>query len=230
MRSPRDGSRGPPEKMLEFLLALLTTATVGALLIPLLRSRVEATNRLDNDLAVYRDQLAELERERAAGTTSDADAAAARIEIERRILTAAERDKSASARTEAGLPLQPTLNRFLAPALCVVIPLFALGLYLSVGHPGLPSAPFKPNSALPEAPAPRVAEVIASARARLVKDPDDPQALSALAEALTVEAGGTVTPAAVDALAKALANNPDDPRTLFYLGLHEAPSGDSAAA
>src|SRR5258708_993224 len=174
-------------KMLEFLLALLTTATVGALLIPLLRTRVEATNRLDNDLAVYRDQLSELERERAAGTTSEADAAAALLEIERRILTAAERDD------RIGLPLQPTLNRFLAPALCVVIPLFALGLYLSIGHPGLPSAPFRPNTALPEAPAPRVAEVIAAARARLANSPDDPQALSALAEALTVEAGGTVT-------------------------------------
>jgi cytochrome c-type biogenesis protein CcmH len=210
--------------MLEFLLAALTTATVGALLIPLLKSRVEATNRLDNDLAVYRDQLAELERARAAGTASEADAAAARIEIERRILTAAERDD------RIGLPLQPTLNRFLAPALCVVIPLFALGLYLSIGHPGLPSAPFKPDRTLPEAPAPRVAEVIGVARARLAQDPDDPHALSALAEALTVEAGGTVTQAAVEALTKALAKNPDDPRTQFYLGLHEAQSGDSAAA
>ena len=210
--------------MLEFLLALLTTATVGVLLIPLLRTRVEATNRLDNDLAVYRDQLAELERERAAGTVPEAEATAARVEIERRILTAAERD------AEAGLPLQPTLNRFVAPALCLVIPLFALGLYLSVGHPGLPSAPFTPDRTLPEAPAARIADVIASARARLAKDPDDPQALSALAEALTVEAGGTVTPAAVEALNKALARNADDPRTLFYLGLHEAQSGDSAAA
>src|SRR5207253_1234741 len=67
-------------------------------------------------------------------------------------------------------------------------------------------------------------------RARLAQTPDDPQALSALAEALTVEAGGTVTPDALNALNKALAKNPDDPRTLFYLGLHEAQSGDSAAA
>src|SRR4029077_10454419 len=135
--------------MLEFLLAALTTATVGALLVPLLRTRVEATNRLDNDLAVYRDQLSELERERAAGTPPAADAAAARIEIERRILTAAERD------AEAGLPLQPTLNRFLAPALCLLIRMCALAFYLAPGHPGLPSAPFKPSAALPEVPAER---------------------------------------------------------------------------
>jgi len=209
--------------MLEFLLAALTTATVGVLLVPLLKSRVEVTNRLDNDLAVYRDQLAEVERERAAGTLPEADAAAARTEIERRILTAAERDKEAT-------PLQPTLNRFLAPALCLVIPLFALGLYLSIGHPGLPSAPFKPDQTLPEVPAARIAEVIAVARQRLAANPDDAQALSALGEALTVEAGGTVTPAALEALNKALLKNPDDPRTLFYLGLHEAQGGDSDAA
>src|SRR5215470_6455174 len=140
-------------RMLEFLLAALTTATVGALLIPLLRSKVAATDRLDNDLAVYRDQLAEVERERAAGTLPEADAAAAKIEIERRILTAAERDQAQPAP-------QATLHRYLPPALCLLIPLFALGLYLSIGHPGLPSAPFTPERALPEAPAARVAEVI----------------------------------------------------------------------
>jgi len=209
--------------MLEFLLAALTTATVAALLIPLLRSRVAATDRLDNDLAVYRDQLAEVERERAAGTLPEPDAAAAKIEIERRILTAAERDQAAPAP-------QATLHRYLPPALCLLVPLFALGLYLSIGHPGLPSAPFTPERAMPDVPAARIAEVIAAARARLAQNPDDPQALSALGEALTVEANGTVTPAALEALNKALAKNPDDPRTLFYLGLHEAQSGDSAAA
>src|SRR5882672_1470342 len=111
--------------MLEFLLAALTTATVGVLLIPLLRSRVAATDRLDNDLAVYRDQLAEVERERAAGTLAPADAGAARLEIERRILTAADRDQAQPAP-------QAAAHRYLPPALCLLIPLFALGLYLSI--------------------------------------------------------------------------------------------------
>ena len=48
--------------MLEFLLALLTTATVGALLVPLLRSRVTSRSRFDGELAIYRDQLAEIAR------------------------------------------------------------------------------------------------------------------------------------------------------------------------
>ena len=72
--------------MLEFLLALLTTVTVAVLLIPLLRTKQDTTGRLDGELAIYRDQLAEIERERAAGTLPESEAAAARIEIERRIL------------------------------------------------------------------------------------------------------------------------------------------------
>ena len=71
---------------------------------------------------------------------------------------------------------------------------------------------------------------MAAARARLAAQPDDPEALSALGEALTLEADGTVTPPAVEAFNKALANQPDDPRALYYLGLHEAQSGDSRAA
>ena len=65
--------------MLEFLLALLTTATVGVLLVPLLRTSARRTERLDSALAIYRDQLAEIERARAEGTTPEAEAAAARL-------------------------------------------------------------------------------------------------------------------------------------------------------
>ena len=61
----KGGARLTP--MLEFLLALLTTATVGVLLVPLLRTARRRDDRLDNDLAIYRDQLAELERERGGG-------------------------------------------------------------------------------------------------------------------------------------------------------------------
>jgi len=47
---------------------------------------------------------------------------------------------------------------------------------------------------------------------------------------LTLEADGTVTPAAVEAFNRALALQPSDARALYYLGLHEAQAGDSAAA
>lgn len=212
--------------MLEFLLALLTTATVGALLWPLLRARVDHRGRLDAELAIYKDQLAELERERAAGTLSEAEAEAAKIEIERRILAA-----ESAAQTMAATS-SPSMQKWLPPALSLFVPLVALGLYLQVGRPGLPSAPFA-SDRIAEHPAPRqldVARLLADARARLAQDPDDADALAALGEGLTLEAGGTVTQAAVEALRRALAKAPDDPRTHYYLGLHEAQSGDSRAA
>ena len=213
--------------MLEFLLALLTTATVGALLVPLLRTTEKRTERLDSALAIYRDQLAEIERTRADGTVSEADAAAARIEVERRILSAANASDAAAPRDSA------TLHRFLPPALALLIPLLALGVYLNVGRPGLPAAPFATRPALdhPNPNEPITAErMLAEARARLAENPEDPEALVELGEALVLEADGTVTPAAVEALTRALALRPDNPRAAYYLGLHEAQSGDSKAA
>jgi cytochrome c-type biogenesis protein CcmH len=215
--------------MLEFLLALLTTATVGALLWPLLRTRVDHRGRLEAELAIYKDQLAELERERAAGTLPEAEAAAAKIEIERRILAAGAAGSAADMATTAS---SPSSQKWLPPALSLFVPLLALGLYLQVGRPGLPSAPFG-GERIAEHPAPQqldVPRLLAEARARLAQDPDDADALAALGEGLTLEAGGTVTQAAAEALRRAIAKAPDDPRTHYYLGLHEAQSGDSRAA
>jgi cytochrome c-type biogenesis protein CcmH len=216
--------------MLEFLLALLTTVTVGVLLIPLLRAKQESSGRLEGELAIYRDQLAEIERERAAGTLPGNEAAAARIEVERRILAAGDHPPPAP-------HADATLHKLLPPALALIIPLLALGLYLQVGRPGLPAAPFiagKQQPAATDEPL-SLEKLLAAARARVANQPDDPDALSALGEALTLEANGTVTQPAVDAFNKALAlsrqeGQPDDPRALYYLGLHEAQSGDSRAA
>jgi len=218
--------------VLEFLLALLTAGTVGVLLIPLLRTRLGATNRLDNDLAIYRDQLAEVERERAAGSLSEPDASAARTEIERRILAAAEKDSTPAPKPAAAF------HRFLPPVLCLLIPAFALGLYLQIGQPGVASAPFIPQPRPPagappgtsQEQGPSLADQIAAARERLKQAPDDPEALSVLGELLTQQADGVVPPAAVDAFQRALEKQPGDARALFYLGLHEAQAGESKAA
>jgi cytochrome c-type biogenesis protein CcmH len=214
--------------MLEFLLALLTTATVAALLWPLLRMRLPARDRLSGELAIYRDQLAELERERDAGRLKPAEAAAGRTEIERRMLAAGD----AAAATVSTRTTTDAAQKWLPPALSLFVPLLALGLYLQTGRPGLPAAPFA-DRGTEHAPAPQqldVAGLLKEARARLAQDPNDADALAALGEGLTLEAGGTVTPPALDALRRALQARPDDARILYYLGLHEAQSGDSKAA
>src|SRR5471030_3166006 len=211
--------------MLEFLLALLTTATVGVLLVPLLRQRATSVPRLDNDLAIYRDQLGELEREQAAGRLPDSEATAARTEIERRILTAAEQDAKEAAPKDTA-----ALHRLLPPALCLAVPLIALGLYLQIGRPGLPASPFVAHAPVTTAPQDDLPALIAATKKQAADHPDDPAALSALGEALTLEADGVVTRPAVEAFTKALKLQPGDARAAFYLGLHEQQSGDSAAA
>src|SRR6202012_5753497 len=117
------------------------------------------------------------------------------------------------------------------PALCIVVPLLALGLYLDIGRPDLPSRPFVAR-AKPVSPEPAIDlnKLIAEARARLAANPDDADALSALGELLTQQADGVVGEPAVDAFTKALARNANDARAIFYLGLHEAQSGESKAA
>lgn len=218
--------------MLEFLLALLTTATVAALLWPLMRMRLPARDRLSGELAIYRDQLAELERERAAGTLKPAEAAAARTEIERRMLAAGDAATTTATGTAKAARASDAVQKWLPPALSLFVPLLALGLYLQTGRPGLPAAPFADRGS--EHPAPSrqldVAGLLAEARARLAQDPNDAEALAALGEGLTLEAGGSVTQPALEALQRALPARPDDARILYYLGLHEAQSGDSKAA
>ena len=115
--------------MLEFALALLATATVGVLLIPLLRAPRRSAGRLDGELAIYRDQLDEIERERAVGAIAESDAAAARLEIERRALAAG--DQPATRLTIA--PADNVLHKILSPALALAIPVLAIPAALLVG-------------------------------------------------------------------------------------------------
>src|SRR4051812_4518822 len=73
--------------MLVAVLVLLTIGAVAAVVWPLLRPGGNAAaDRGAFDRAVYKDQLAELARERERGVIDDASISAARLEIERRLL------------------------------------------------------------------------------------------------------------------------------------------------
>src|ERR1700730_15073709 len=71
-----------------FVLALMTAAAIFAVLWPL--SRGGGPQREGNDAVVYRDQLAEIDRDAATGLIGPAEADAARVEIGRRLLAAAD--------------------------------------------------------------------------------------------------------------------------------------------
>ena len=156
--------------MLEFLLALLTTATVGALLIPLLRTKVQIerpARRRAGDLSRPAGRAGARARRRHHRPRGEA--AAARTEIERRILAAADSAKTAAPAAS------PVLHKFLPPALALALPLLALGLYLQVGRPGLPAAPFVARPAAPAAGEPLdLPRLVAAARSARPSNPTIP--------------------------------------------------------
>lgn len=242
---------------LAFFLALATAATVGVLLLPLLRRGGPAAARFDHEIEIHRDRLAEIERERSAGALDEDAARAARLEIERRILAAAEAPHQAAA--------APTERKLLPVAVAALVPLLALGAYFSLGRPELPAQPFAERPAPPADPDPgrlerRIAELreavarapadlearlelarllILSGRAadsvRLLREtaaaaPGRADVLSALGEALTMEADGTVTPEARAAFAEVERRDRADVRAQFYLGRAEEQGGDGRAA
>ena len=73
--------------ILWLLFALMTVAAIAAVLWPLTRRNAA---RGGSDIAVYRDQLDEITRDRAAGLIGESEAEAAKVEVSRRLLAAAD--------------------------------------------------------------------------------------------------------------------------------------------
>jgi len=118
------------------IFAALTASVLYVLLRPLMTGSAEGGgSRAAFDATVYRDQLEEVERDRARGLIGDADAEAARLEIARRLL-AADAEECGGANAAA-----KRLERLVALGLAVMLPLLALGLYLHYGSPRLPDQP-----------------------------------------------------------------------------------------
>jgi cytochrome c-type biogenesis protein CcmH len=209
-----------------------------------------ARGRAEADLALYRAQLAELDREREAGRLDAAAHAAATLEVQRRIL-AAPRDDEAGVGRRSGA---------LVAAALFLIPAAGIGLYLVRGIPDMPSAPYD----LRRQQAAAEEELLAGLRQRIAAlDPNseparqgfvllgnaernrgraeaaieswsralairfDPQLAGDLAE-LQLEENNHAEAAAL--LARALGSAPGDARLRFLTGLAEARAGRAANA
>ena len=124
--------------ILWIIFALMTAAAILAVLWPL--ARKAATGRGGNDLAVYQDQLEEIGRDRSAGLIGQAEAEAARIEVSRRLLAAADAQETAAQPTASAAQ---SLWRRRAAAIVALIVLAALPLcfYLVLGSPNVPGQP-----------------------------------------------------------------------------------------
>ncbi|HXE16473.1 MAG TPA: c-type cytochrome biogenesis protein CcmI [Stellaceae bacterium] len=230
------------------LLAVLAILVLGFVFVPLARGR--AARGRDRNIfarAVYRDQLAELTRDRERGVLDAGEEAAARREIERRLLAAGDTASDTTAKPR--------------PVLAALLGLFVLavaaGLYFALGSPGLPDRPYAGREAERAAASHRMPtdlnKAVADLEAKLKAKPDNldgwillgrteaarqnwhksaeamahavalaptrDDLLTAYGEIQVMADGGLVTPQARDAFTKALTLDAKNARALWYLGL-----------
>ncbi len=121
------------------IAALMTVAALAMVLVPLVRSHRLAPRRVEFDLAIYRDQLHELESDRARDLVGEDQSEAARLEIQRRMLAASNKDSHQAPPAETAVSTRPWL---MMAAIGIAIPALALVLYLVWGSPGMPDQPF----------------------------------------------------------------------------------------
>ena len=117
--------------ILWLILALMTLMAMAAVWRPLARRQTSV--RSGSDVAVYRDQLDEIDRDEAASLIGGVEAEAARVEVSRRLIAAAEAAKATSAVAAPG-PARRSRSATLAAAI-IVLPLGAGLVYLSLGSP-----------------------------------------------------------------------------------------------
>lgn len=245
--------------MLWILLGFVTAAVLVLLLWPLLKPPAAGAARARHDIEVYRDQLKEIEIERARGNLGPAEAEAARREIERRLLRAGD---------ERETRLIPRSAAATALAVAIVVPIGAVALYLKLGQPSIPAQPLAsrslPKTDVAGGQAGNVAELAAKLAERLKESPNDPQGWMLLgrsymqverfddaaaayaraaelapdnvdahmgaAESQVYAAQGMVTPKAEAAFKSLLALDPRHPGARYYLALARAQAGDMQAA
>jgi len=162
--------------------AAMLAVAVAWVLVPLLarRERVspdpEATN-----LAVLRDQVAELAADLARGTLTQERYEQAKLELERRVLDEVKPGEL------AGTASPPAASAWTAAILGVVIPVAAVALYVTVGSPGAllaqaPGASGPRHEVTPE----QLEGMVAKLAAHVEKNPDDAQGWTLLARSYYV--------------------------------------------
>jgi cytochrome c-type biogenesis protein CcmH len=238
----------------------LTALALAMLLTPLYFRRHGPASREAYNLVVYRDQLAEVERDLARGVLAAEHAEAARAEIARRILAL----KPADADSGSGASPRTAVIAIL------LLPVVAGMLYWRLGSPSLADQPFAGRTAAGTATAAAtptdidMSEALARLGAHLKEHPEDltgwllfaraelgigryQEAADAYrhaaelsghradisgdwGEAQVLAAGGTVTPAAKEALAAGLRDSEAAPRSRYYLALGQMQQGEVKGA
>lgn len=243
------------------LSALLVAAVTLRLLLPLLRPPKAAANaaneRREANLAIFRDQLGELERERAEASLSEEDFAQAKRELERRLLEEVQTEEAGNAIKTAAPPSRKT-----AIALLIALPLAAAAGYAILGNPrGLdPMQTQAQQRVSPE----QIEGMVGKLAEKLKQNPDDANGwvmlarsykvlgryaeaadayshastlvdkdavlLADYAEMLAQANNGTLQGKPTELIARALKLDPNEPQSLLLAGAAASDRRDFAAA
>ncbi|EDQ33778.1 cytochrome c-type biogenesis protein CcmI [Hoeflea phototrophica DFL-43] len=158
--------------MLFWVIAAVLTAIVTlALLGPVARARSAASEApARHDMEVYRDQLAEVDRDLADGLVDEAQAEVARTEISRRLLAASRKSEAEDA--EDTQSSNRSLRQIAVYAVAIFMPLTAVTAYLELGRPDLPQLPLAARlQSEPENT--DIAMLVARAEQHLAQNPED---------------------------------------------------------
>ncbi len=161
------------------IAALLTLAAVAWLLVPLARARAVAQPQRDvANLAIFKDQLAELDADVRAGTLSPDQYEQAKIDLERRVLEEIESGKAIAPDRS-----KPALARVTAIVLALAVPVGAVLLYAQIGNPGaMVQQAEQPQEFTPQ----QIEQMVAQLAERMQSKPDDPRGWVILARSYYV--------------------------------------------
>lgn len=238
-----------------FVFALMTAAAMFAVLLPLgLGGRTPADGR---EVAVYKDQLAEIERDVSGGLIGQPEAEAARVEISRRLLAAADQEQDQPVRASRGM------RRAAAVLVLVGLPIAAVAIYLPLGSPRLADFPLAERTSTP-AGSGQLETLVAQVQQHLQANPNDARGWTVLApvlarlgrtdeaiqayrksialggdnagrradlgEILATSSGGVVTNDAKAEFERAHALDADEPKANYFLGLAAEQDGRKSDA
>jgi cytochrome c-type biogenesis protein CcmH len=238
-----------------FVFALMTVAAIFAVLWPL--SRGGRSPNDGSEATVYKDQLAEIDRDVAAGLIGGSEAAAARVEISRRLLAAVDH------RRDPPTASNIRLRRSAAIIALVGVPVISVAFYLPLGSPRLGDFPLAQRSRAPDANQP-LDNLVTQVEQHLEQNPTDSRGWNVLApvlarlgryddavrayrnaityggdsaahradlgEALAAAAGGVVTAEAKAEFERAIALNADEVKASYFLGLAAEQDGRGTEA
>lgn len=198
--------------MLFWILTAALVAVIGLLVVlALLRPGAPASPSALTDVQVYRDQLADLEKDRERGVIGEEEAARTKVEISRRLL---EADRIAAAGADSR-PAPQGASAVMA-GLAVAMLAGAFGLYQWLGAAGLPDVPLKA----------RLAAADQRYDARPGQDEAEKLALAERGPAPPVEPQFAEL---MERLRKAVADRPNDLTGLELLATNEMNTGNYRA-